>query len=57
MCFEWDERYRHEQAIRLSKEKVDELIRRSQESANASQGIPETSIKQTVNDQEEEAAV
>lgn len=57
MCFEWDERYRHEQAIRLSKEKVDELIRRSQESANASQGIPETSVKQTVNEQEEEAAV
>lgn len=57
MCFEWDERYRREQAIRLSKEKVDDLIRRSQESAHASQGVPETSVPQTVNNQEEEATI
>ncbi len=54
MCFEWDERYRREQAERLSKEKVDELIKRSQEAASAGQGILESSVKQSVNDQEEE---
>ena len=54
MCFEWDERYYREQAIRLSKEKVDELIKRSEEAASAGQGIPENSVNQPVNDQEEE---
>jgi hypothetical protein len=35
MCFEWDERYRREEAIRLSKEKADELLKRATEAANA----------------------
>lgn len=35
MCFEWDERYRREEAIRLSKEKADEVMKRTQEAVKA----------------------
>jgi hypothetical protein len=31
MCFEWDERYRREEASRKSKEKVDELIKSAED--------------------------
>ena len=42
MCFEWDERYRREEAIRLSKEKADEFMKRTREAAQAdSAGKPE----------------
>jgi hypothetical protein len=36
MCFEWDKRYfREQEALRISKEKTDELVKRAEEAANA----------------------
>lgn len=55
MCFEWDERYRRERAARLSKEKVDELVKRSEEAVKTSQDIPASSGKQSAKEREEVA--
>ena len=52
MCFEWDERFRSEQAERRSKAKVDELIKRSEEATQASQGIPVGGDNQPAKEQE-----
>lgn len=53
MCFEWDKRYFRELAERQSKEKVDELIRRSEEAVRLAQTTPQGSATQAV---EERAA-
>jgi hypothetical protein len=53
MCFEWDERYRREEAIRLSKEKADELLKRATEAANAEL---ENAVNQSVDQREDAAA-
>lgn len=53
MCFEWDKRYFREQAELKSKQKVDELIRRSEEAAKADQDLSEN---QPVKEQAEPAA-
>ena len=46
MCFEWDERYFRELAERKSKEKVDELIRRSEEAVYLAQTTPQDNAPQ-----------
>ncbi len=46
MCFEWDERYFRELAERQSKEKVDELIRRSEEAVRLAHNTPQDSAAQ-----------
>ena len=53
MCFEWDKRYFRELAERESKEKVDELIRRSEEAVRTAQAAPQDSAAQSA---EEKAA-
>jgi hypothetical protein len=36
MCFEWDKRYfREQEALRISKQKTDELVKRAEEAAKA----------------------
>lgn len=52
MCFEWDKRYFRELAERQSKEKADELIRRSQEAAHAG---PQGNAAQPAHKREQEA--
>ena len=52
MCFEWDERYFREQAELKNKQKVDELIKRSEEAAKVGQ----ESEKQPAKEQEELAS-
>jgi hypothetical protein len=57
MCFEWDERYRREQAMRQSKEKVDELFRSATEAANAeSANVPVNEGKQSVDERQDMTA-
>jgi hypothetical protein len=57
MCFEWDERYRREQAMRQSKEKVDDLVRSATEAANAeSANEPVNEGKQSVDERQDMTA-
>lgn len=59
MCFEWDERYRREQeALRISKEKADELVKRAEEAAKAdsAHSIPANAVNQPVAEREEATA-
>ena len=58
MCFEWDERYRREEAIRQSKEKADELMKRTKEAVKADSvyGMPENAVNQPVDEREDVTA-
>jgi hypothetical protein len=55
MCFEWDERYKREQAIRLSIEQAEELMKRTQESAKIDH-VLEKPVTQPVHEKEDVSA-
>jgi|APLak6261660231_1056022.scaffolds.fasta_scaffold151043_1 hypothetical protein len=57
MCFEWDKRYfREQEALRISKEKTDELLKHAEEAAKAESARSVTANAAPVAEREEAEA-